>query len=61
VYFHPFFNTMDVGPIVLEIPPATGGSITGSVDDAWQPAIVDVGPTDMDKGKGGKYTPTATR
>ncbi|WP_238553233.1 DUF1254 domain-containing protein [Cupriavidus necator] len=52
---------MDVGPIVLEIPPATGGSITGSVDDAWQPAIVDVGPTDMDKGKGGKYTPTATR
>ena len=31
------------------------GSITGSVDDAWQTALEDVGPAGVDKGKGGKY------
>jgi hypothetical protein len=56
VYFHPFYNTKDVGPMVLEIPPAGDeGSITGSVDDLWQTAIEDVGPAGVDKGKGGKY------
>ena len=55
IYFFPFFNTQDVGPIVLEIPPADEGSITGSVDDAWQAALEDVGPAGVDKGKGGKY------
>ena len=55
IYFMPFFNTKDVGPVVLEIPPADGGSITGSVDDAWQTALEDVGPAGVDKGKGGKY------
>jgi hypothetical protein len=40
---------------VLEIPPAVGGSITGSVDDGWQAALEDVGPAGVDKGKGGKY------
>src|SRR5262245_25288862 len=43
IYLHPFYNTRDVGPMVLEIPPAEGGSITGSIDDAWQTAIEDVG------------------
>ncbi len=51
----PFFNTKEAGPVVLEIPPADGGSITGSVDDAWQTALGDVGPASTDKGKGGKY------
>jgi hypothetical protein len=56
IYFEPFYNTKDVGPMVLEIPPAGDeGSITGSVDDAWQTAIEDVGPAGVDKGKGGKY------
>ena len=42
--------------MVLEIPPADQeDSITGSVDDAWQTAIEDVGPAGVDKGKGGKY------
>jgi hypothetical protein len=55
VYFMPFFDTKDVGPIVLEIPPADeGGSITGSVMDCWQAALEDVGPAGVDKGKGGK-------
>ena len=56
VYFMPFFDTKDVGPVVLEIPPADeGGSITGSVMDCWQAALEDVGPAGVDKGKGGKY------
>jgi hypothetical protein len=55
IYLMPFFNTKDAGPMVLEIPPADEGSITGSVDDAWQAAIEDVGPAGVDKGKGGKY------
>src|ERR1700733_4966376 len=29
IYFMPFFDTKDERPIVLEIPPADGGSITG--------------------------------
>src|SRR5580693_7203226 len=55
IYFMAFFNTKDVGPVVLEIPAADGGSITGSIDDCWQTAIEDVGPAGVDKGKGGKY------
>lgn len=55
IYLFSFFNTKDVGPMVLEIPPADEGSITGSVDDSWQAALEDVGPAGVDKGKGGKY------
>ena len=56
IYLMPIYNTKDDGPIVLEIPPAGAEeSITGSVDDAWQTAIEDVGPAGVDKGKGGKY------
>jgi hypothetical protein len=55
IYLMPFINTKDVGPVVIEIPPAEEGSITGSIDDAWQAALEDVGPAGVDKGKGGKY------
>ena len=56
IYLMPFFNTKDAGPMVLEIPPADSErSITGSVDEAWQTALEDVGPAGVDKGKGGKY------
>jgi hypothetical protein len=55
IYFMPFYDTTD-GPIVLEIPPADGAStVTGSIDDAWQNALEDVGPAGADKGNGGKY------
>ncbi len=54
IYIMPFFDTRE-GPVVLEIPPADGGSITGSIDDCWQTAVEDVGPAGVDKGKGGKY------
>ena len=55
IYFMPFFSTKDVGPLVLEIPPADEGSITGTIMNCWQEALEDVGPAGMDKGKGGKY------
>jgi hypothetical protein len=55
IYLLPFISTKDVGPVVLEIPPADDGSITGSVMDSWQAALEDVGPAGVDKGKGGKY------
>jgi hypothetical protein len=54
IYLMPFFNTKDVGPVVLEIPPADDGSITGNIVDVWQAALEDVGPAGVDKGKGGK-------
>jgi hypothetical protein len=55
VYFMPFFNMKDLGPVVLEIPPANDqGSITGNLNDAWQCALEDVGPAGVDKGQGGK-------
>jgi len=55
IYLMPFFNTKDVGPVVLEIPPADDGIFNGSVMNYWQAAIEDVGPGGVDKGKGGKY------
>jgi hypothetical protein len=55
IYLMPFFNTKDVGPMVLEIPLADSGVINGTVMDAWQVPLEDVGPAGFDKGKGGKY------
>jgi hypothetical protein len=54
IYLMPFYDTT-AGPLVLEIPPANGGSITGSIDDAWQDALEDVGPAGVDRAAGGKY------
>src|SRR6185436_12760229 len=51
----PFFNTKDVGPMALEIPPADDGLINGTVMDVWQVPLEDVGPAGVDKGKGEKY------
>jgi hypothetical protein len=53
IYLMPFYDTRN-GPVVLEIPPANGGSITGSIDDGWQNPLEDVGPAGMDKGKAGQ-------
>jgi hypothetical protein len=55
IYIMAFISTKEVGPVVLEIPPASRGTIVGSIDDAWQTAIEDVGPAGFDKGRGGKY------
>jgi hypothetical protein len=50
-----FLNTGD-GPVVLDVPPASEKTIFfGTVIDAWQLPLVDVGPAGQDGGKGGKY------
>jgi hypothetical protein len=55
VYLTPYFDTRDVGPVVLEIPPADDGVINGTIMDAWQMPLEDVGPAGVDGGAGGKY------
>nr|WP_246091654.1 DUF1254 domain-containing protein [Rhizobium smilacinae] len=55
IYLMVFTNTKDVGPIVIEVPPADGGSINGNIVDTWQVPLEDVGPAGADQGKGGKY------
>ena len=35
----PFFTKKDGGPLVLEIPPAYEGSITGTIMNCWQEAL----------------------
>jgi hypothetical protein len=54
IYLMPFFDTTE-GPIVIEIPPADEGVINGTIMDAWQVPLEDVGPAGVDKGAGGKY------
>ncbi|MGE3777070.1 MAG: DUF1254 domain-containing protein, partial [Pirellulaceae bacterium] len=55
IYLTPYFDTKEVGPVVMEIPAAEGGAIVGTIMDAWQTPLEDVGPAGADKGKGGKY------
>ncbi|WP_448150833.1 DUF1254 domain-containing protein [Labrys miyagiensis] len=54
IYLMSFWNVKD-GPVVIEIPPARGGSIAGNIVDAWQMPLEDAGPAGADHGKGGKY------
>ena len=54
VYFMPFFDLTD-GPVVIEVPAANRGSITGSIMNSWQCALEDVGPAGADAGAGGRY------
>lgn len=49
VYFN--FNLKD-GPVALDLPAAEGAGIFGSVLDAWQVPLADVGPAGEDEGKG---------
>ncbi len=53
-YLMPFINTSD-GPMVLELPPAAAGSISGTIMDCWQAALEDVGLAGADRGRGGRY------
>jgi hypothetical protein len=55
LYILPFINTKDVGPMVLDIPPADEGTLVGTVMDCWQTPLEDVGPAGADQGTGGKY------
>ena len=55
IYFMTFFDTKDVGPVVIEVPPAEGGSLAANIVTVWQAPLEDAGPEGADKGKGGKY------
>jgi len=52
VYFN--FNLKD-GPVVIEVPAAVGAGLLGSMIDAWDEPMADIGPAGEDQGKGGKY------
>ncbi|HEV7305996.1 DUF1254 domain-containing protein [Ensifer sp.] len=54
IYLMSFWNVKD-GPVVIEIPPAEGGSFAGNIVNAWQMPLEDAGPQGADEGKGGKY------
>lgn len=54
-YINFFWNIKD-GPVVVEIPASEDGiGIFGTLMDAWQRPIDDVGARGRDKGNGGKY------
>jgi hypothetical protein len=56
IYLMAFYNTKDVGPVVIEVPPADNtGSLAGNIVNVWQMPLEDVGPYGADKGRGGKY------
>jgi len=51
-YIMGFVDLNQTGPLVIELPP---GPTAGGIGDFWQRAIIDMGQTGPDKGKGGKY------
>ena len=51
IYSMLVFDLKADGPTVFEVP----GGLMGPVDDANFKFLFDIGPTGMDKGKGGKY------
>lgn len=55
LYFMAFLNTKDVGPIVIEVPPASSdGSLNANVVNVWQQPLEDAGLLGVDKGAGVK-------
>jgi hypothetical protein len=55
LYFMTFLNTKDVGPIVIEIPPAdASGSLNANIVNVWQEPLEDGGLLGVDKGAGVK-------
>lgn len=56
LYLMAFLNTKDVGPIVIEIPPAgPDGSMNANIMNVWQMPLEDGGLMGIDKGKGVKF------
>ena len=55
-YIYYFFNTRVDGPVVVEVPPSDGSTqIMGTLVDAWQVPLFDIGAQGEDKGAGAKY------
>ena len=51
VYGLASFDLKRDGPLVIELPPM----MLGGISDIWQYEIAGIGPTGVDKGKGGKF------
>jgi hypothetical protein len=55
LYLMAFLNTKDVGPIVIDVPPAgADGSLNANIVNVWQMPLEDAGLLGVDKGKGVK-------
>lgn len=54
-YVLSFINTRQAGPVVLDLPPTGDAALMGTIVDAWQVPVTDLGLAGEDKGKGGKY------
>jgi hypothetical protein len=55
LYFMAFLNTKDVGPIVIDVPPADAdGSLNANIVNVWQMPLEDAGLLGVDKGVGVK-------
>jgi hypothetical protein len=54
-YVFSFINTGQAGPMVLELPATGDAGLMGTVVDAWQVPVTDLGLAGEDQGKGGKY------
>ena len=54
-YVFSFINTHQSGPVVIDLPPTGDATLVGTIIDAWQVPVADVGIAGVDKGKGGKY------
>lgn len=56
LYFMTFLDTKDVGPMVIEIPPAgPDGSLNANIVNVWQQPLEDAGLLGLDKGAGMKF------
>ncbi|NUS44751.1 MAG: DUF1254 domain-containing protein, partial [Mycobacteriaceae bacterium] len=53
-YVLSFYNLKD-GPVVVEVPPQQGAGLLGSIMNAWDEPVEDVGPDGADRGAGGRY------
>lgn len=49
------FEDRTCGPVVVEIPALTDAGLTGTLIDAWNVPLADIGPQGEDKGRGGRY------
>jgi hypothetical protein len=55
LYFMGFFDTKDVGPLVIEVPPAAAnGSLNANIVNVWQVPLEDAGLLGIDKGAGAR-------
>jgi hypothetical protein len=50
-----FIKTSQAGPVVVELPARGDAALNGTIVDAWQIPLTDVGIAGEDQGKGGKF------